>query len=166
MKEEKYLKVKLEVEGKKRTILFRPVFEKELGENRDICLRTDICPYANGLLCRLLKNPAKMNEEDSTFMDLCSNLEDYTRDKDKERVTHPDDDVVAYVPIEGTLEENLSDVDNYVQTLIKDRGYVKIGDVIDNICSDGLCGMYDPSHCNCDSTNEMCLLRSLLVKKC
>ena len=42
---------------------------------------------------------------------------------------------------------------------------VKLSSVIDSIC-DGICPVYDPSHCNCGMTsNRFCILRTLFQNK-
>lgn len=145
---EKFRKVKIKTKLGDRYLTFKPVKVEDF-ENGYIC-ETD-CPYGEKI-CGRLRNPEVPDDETQSFMDFCSNLD--LEDKTME----------LYVPIEGTLESNLFDLDDVNKELINNRELVSVKEVIDSVC-DGMCDLYDKTHCNCKMTNPTCLLQDLFKKK-
>ena len=123
------------------------VLEKREGEDSFVCT---FCPYFN--ICNRIPNPEEPDNKDKTFMDFC-----YNTTSDLENGPASGD----YIPKEGTIEENLADVcDPYKNLATDEHAYVKLSDVIDNVCSD-VCPDFDKSHCNCGIENKFCILRQL-----
>lgn len=142
------------------------VFEVETElKNSVIC---ENCPYFN--ICNELPYPGRLegvtyeeggdDDSDKTFMDFCNEVTLRAQD------LKIDPDVGDLRPKEGTIEENLSDILDPYKKLAQDNNrYVKLSSVIDSIC-DGICPVYDPSHCNCGMTsNRFCILRTLFQNK-
>lgn len=142
------------------------VFEVETElKNSVIC---ENCPYFN--VCNELPYPGRLegvkydeggdDDSDKTFMDFCNEVTLLAQD------LKVDPDVGDLRPKEGTIEENLSDILDPYKKLAQDNNrYVKLSSVIDSIC-DGICPVYDPSHCNCGMTsNRFCILRTLFQNK-
>ena len=143
----KLKKVKINTEKGERFLVFRPAPTLPEGE-RIAC--DSVCKYGSKK-CRLLRNPENPEDPDESFMDFCANLG--CDDKNS--------DLSQYIPCENTIEENLSDIDDVYQKLIKDNGFVRITEVIDSCCSE-VCPMYSKNYENCTEKNDMCILRDLL----
>ena len=143
------------------------VFEVETElKNSVIC---ESCPYFN--TCNVLPYPGRLegadyegmpveDDKEKTFMDFCNEVTLLAQD------LKVDPDIGDLRPKEGTIEENLSDVLDPYKRLAQDNNrYVKLSSVIDSIC-DGICPVYDPSHCNCGmASNRFCILRTLFQNK-
>lgn len=137
------------------------VFEVETElTNSVIC---ESCPYFH--LCNVMPYPGRLDEvkyentddsNDKTFMDFCNEVTLYAQELGIEP------SIGDLRPKAGTIEENLSDIiDPYKKLAQDDNRYVKLSSVIDSIC-EGICPVYDPSHCNCGmSSNRFCILRTL-----
>lgn len=86
----------------------------------------------------------------SSFMDFCMDC-----------VANDEVNGNSLIPIEGSIEEFL-DKEGYdlYQSILKYNPRVEIKTVIDKVCK-GWCESYDPSYCNCKSSNFTCILRNL-----
>ena len=146
---DKLRKIKIETPNGVRYLTFRPVV-KLPEETKLAC--DSVCPIG-GKICRKLRDPRNPEDKDSCFMDFCSNLGE---GDDKENGI-----LMQYRPENGTVEENLYDIDNVYDVLIKNNGYVKITEVIDSVCKD-TCPMWCADHSKCNVSNNMCLLQDLL----
>ena len=104
------------------------------------------CPYYG--LCDKIPDPRDINNITlSSFMDFCM---DYVGSDEN-----------SFIPIEGSIEEFL-DKEGYdlYQSILKYNPRIELKTVIDKVCK-GWCESYDPSYCNCKSSNFTCILRNL-----
>ena len=121
--------------------------QEKREENSVVC---SFCPYYN--VCNRLPHPETPDNKDKSFMDFCYNV---TSDLEK------GPSVGDFIPKAGTIEENIADIADPYKALAQDKhAYVKLSDVIDNVCAD-ICPDFDPSHCNCGLENKFCILRQL-----
>ena len=156
-KVEKIIKVPITLEnGDKRTLLFQVIPDIDLDDGGSVFSCDKVCPYGLAV-CQNLKNPLKLDDPLESFLEFCSNLP-----VAEEGVG--DDRLVNFMPVEGTIEENLYDVDNVYQDLIKKNHLVGINEVIDSVCKD-TCMMYTEQHDKCSPRNSMCFLQDLLKNK-
>ena len=137
---------KIQTEAGIASLSMIPVDKENLtAEKPMLC---DFCPY-NGL-CNKIPDPRNVEDNTSTFMDLCmviSNTED--------------DDYGDYVPELGSVEGCYSNQD-VVQSLIKKNPLVSTHKVIDSVCGElGLCPDYNKEHSECSDKNKTCILRQL-----
>ena len=114
---------------------------------------TDKCPYA--LSCELFPHPEHPDNKVVEFSDYCGGL------------GQEDDGKLDLVPLEGTLEKNLRDImdKDHFQKFIEMEGMVKIGVVIDTVCSSGWCDLYKPDHSGCTSENKSCIIHGILKNR-
>ena len=114
---------------------------------------TDKCPYA--LSCELFPHPEHPENPVIEFSDFCGGL------------GQEDDGKLDLVPLEGSLERSLKDImdKDHFQKFIELESLVKIGDVIDTVCSSGWCDLYKPDHSGCTSENKSCIIHGLLKNK-
>lgn len=120
--------------------------DKQLGDIRNVCT-CETCPYGIEL-CRYLIDPRYPTIINRRFSDFCGT-------GNTELANFGD-----YVPVKGTLEDNLNDIEDFYKTLIRANPTVKLTDVIDKVC-DGGCDMYKPDHSECTYSNNFCILRNL-----
>jgi hypothetical protein len=75
----------------------------------------------------------------------------------------PDKNILMnnYIPVDMTIEDNLSDVADVYKDIIRVNPCVRITRVIDTICPDW-CPDYCADHSNCTSKNMSCIMRGLL----
>ena len=107
----------------------------------------ELCPYYG--LCNDIPDPRDIENTSKSFLDFCEQSEDGN----------------YYIPIEGSIEEYL-DKKGYdmFQSILEYNPKIEITKLIDKVCS-GWCENYDPSHCNCKSTNYTCILKNLFEKE-
>ena len=148
---EKLRNVKIDTEKGERILQFRPVESLPDGRRWDC---DTVCPYG-GKICRRLIDPRNPNDPNSDFMNFCSDLGEDENADPKDKVLQ------TYIPVKGTLEENLYDIGNFYKTLIEKNGFVRITDVIDGVCSD-TCPMWNKEHSKCSPSNGACILQDLL----
>lgn len=148
---EKFKKVSIDTPNGKKILTFRPC-----EESTDFTVCDMYCPYGPNT-CNRLRDPEHYEDKDYTFMDFCSSL----GIKENSDVSK---DAVNWVPVAGTLEENLSEFPEIFQELDRVNPCVKIKDVIDSVCS-GMCDMYDKEHSMCSPNNQSCILIDLLKNK-
>ena len=110
------LKVNLE-NGETRDLTF--VLESRL-KNQLTC---PFCPYDG--VCDKLPHPEHLNDKSISFADYCTEVEEMKRDETNTIVG-------GYVPQEGTIEENLSDVIDVNKVLTEKKIYVPLDKVIDS----------------------------------
>lgn len=146
----------------KRSLTFAPITLDENTKSNIVGVACDkICPYGIKV-CECLKDPMNPDDENRNFIDFCSNVgQFFVKDDDKDDTDTLENLTENYMPAEGTLEENLYDIDNFFEKAIKEKNLVKIGDVIDSVCPDA-CIFYNKEHSACTSTNEICMLHNLL----
>ena len=145
----KLVKVKVKLpSGEERFLVFRPI-----NAPRD-CTVCEICPYDK--YCEHIPDPEKPDDKEQSFQDFCGRV-DQTLYNAAEKGQEFVSDVI---PVDGTIEENLSDVLELNQALIKKNPLVPLHKVIDTVCKDW-CDKYEPSYCNCTADNASCLLCSL-----
>lgn len=164
----KLRKVVVDTPKGKRFLTFRPIIETEEEiQSKDgtivrACDAGGACPYGK-IVCENLKDPRNPDDPEVNFMDFCANVGEYfvTEPGEEKSDVKTEDLSENYVPADGTLEENLFDIDNYYQTLIEKKRLVKISDVIDCFCPD-TCPFYDKDHTQCTPTNEICTLLNLI----
>lgn len=128
-----------------KNIEFLPELRED--ENGMVC---SACFYNK--LCGKLPHPSFPDDKDKCFTDFCNNA---TNDLHTKGPTQGD-----YIPKPGTIEENLSDVFDVSKVLVEHGVYVKLGKVIDTVCS-GVCPDYEPGHKKCSSANSYCILSQL-----
>jgi hypothetical protein len=149
---EKLKKVSFETPKGKRHLIFSDKGLLDKKEDKCSCDPDGRCPYGEKA-CEAMRNPMAPDDKDQNFMDFCVNVEEL------------DKDLMGWIPIEGTVEENVPDlIGDYFDTLREDGGYVKLNDVIDGICSDA-CPLYNKEHSDCTTTNEICMIHNLLKKR-
>ncbi len=132
-----------------RILSFMPIDEHLLNE-QEYTPCDKQCPYGPEL-CDKIKDPRDPTNPKKCFGDWCANLGNNEGDQPE---------YANCVPIEGTIEENLGDIQDIHQTLIEKDPLVKLTNVIDNVC-DGYCDMYEQTHSQCNSNNKLCILRKL-----
>lgn len=131
-----------------RTLTYKSV---EKPENDLVCFTK--CPY--GRVCESLYDPRDPGNDGANFADFCSNL-------GKEGSECEDSEVEAMVPVEGTIEENLSDLDDTFKQILKRNPMVRIDQVVNKVCS-SWCDSYTEDHQNCNSKNGMCIMKDLFL---
>lgn len=145
---------KITVDGKEYTFNFH----KTDVEAEELACETR-CPL-NGI-CDKLRDPRHPDDGEYSFNDFCLCTGDKGRD---EADVINDDTLDGYMPvIEDVLKFAEGTNTEIYQEIIKANPYVKISDLIDNVCSeDGFgCTMYDKEHSRCTSKNGMCILKKL-----
>lgn len=145
----KFKKVEINTTKGKRYLVFRPV-----SKNLEDLACDSICPIGASK-CMRLKDPTDPTNPERCFMDFCGGLGAGGSEVDEETR-----ELKYYIPEKGTVEENLHDVDNFFEVLIKDNGYIRVHDLIDKACQD--CPMYDKDHSQCSPENSLCLLQEVL----
>ena len=145
-------RIKISTVNGPRYLVFKPIHLET--EDEHAC---DHCSYFGK--CDKFLNPETPDDKESSFMEFCSDLG--IPSEEGEAV---DKEILSYIPQEGTLEENISDLADVYQALIKKKGYVSLGKVIDCICKD-TCPLYNEEHSNCSSKNSLCLLEDLIKSK-
>lgn len=151
---EKYIRVKIETKnGGTRFLTYKPV---PVSEATTLICETD-CPYKD--VCDKIRDPRNPENEDLRFLDFCSDLGMTEEDRAKGNTKGAD-----YVPVEGTIETELGDLQDIFQDIIKSDPVVKTSDVIDSICP-GWCDDYCPDHKNCSAKNNTCILKNLFMKR-
>lgn len=139
MNSNKILRVVVKLKnGEERRLTFEGSETESINYN--VCEKK--CPYGKEI-CDRLSDP-RSNGPEMKFSDFCTELgEGYD----------------SVWPKEGTIEENLGDL---YQDLLKTNAYVKLGDVVDSICSGGFCELYREDHELCTQGNELCILKSII----
>lgn len=145
MTKEKIRLVKVMTPKGERTLVFRPVNKAVDGI---IC--DTVCPY--GDLCSKIIDPRNPDNPKLKFTDFCGDLGEDSENEEN--------DLTEYIPVEGTIEENLYDFPDIFQTLIKNDPVVKVSDIIEKFCKDW-CDSYDEEHTGCVSKNKLCMLHNL-----
>lgn len=134
---EKLEKVKINTPKGERELIFKRVDAEALN-----FLECDnYCPYSK--ICADISDPRDPTNKNLSFLDCCRSV-----------------DLENMVPVEGTLEDNLSDICDVFKNLIEKDKLVPIKRVIDSICK-GWCDDYNESHSNCNGKNLTCILKSL-----
>jgi len=140
------LKVNLE-NGETRELTF---VQENRTKNQSTC---PFCPYEK--VCDKLPHPEKLQDPLLRFIDLCTSVEDVKRNETNAIVG-------GYIPQEGTIEENLSDIIDINKFLTEKKLYVPLGQVIDAVCTD-VCPLYTPDHSKCSSKNKICILSDIFA---
>lgn len=140
--------VKFETKYGTKSLVFVPVLDDDDPEK---LLCDSHCPYGPDI-CRLLKDPKNPDDKNFSFMDFCGALG-----------SEEGGDVSfgQCVPMEGTLEANLTDFPEIYQVLCERNPLVSVNKVIDSVCQDS-CDMYCPDHSMCRPDNQACFLVDLL----
>ena len=111
-----------------------------------------LCSYS--AVCESLPDPSHLEDKDKGFLDFCGNL---GMGEDGEEL----ENLIDVIPAPESIEEALGDICDPYQELIKREKMVKIGKVIDVVCSGGFCSRYLPDHSRCTYENKSCILRPL-----
>ena len=135
-----------------RHVVFRPVVKKEETE---IFCDTE-CPYGKNHLCDKLRDPRDPSRADYCFMSFCQEIDPQTDLVTPDKSINMND----YVPIENTIEDNLADIIDVNNDILKTNPCVRIDKVVDTICPDW-CPDYMKDHSKCSSKNMSCIIRSL-----
>lgn len=149
----KLKRVKVMTQKGERVLVFRPI--KDIPTEQVIC-ETE-CPY--GKICDKIIDPRNPNNPDFKFTDFCGDLGEIM-EEESESEKSKNEDLTEYVPVEGTIEENLYDFPDIFQTLIEKNPMVRISDVIDKCCS-SWCDSYTKDHSNCNTKNKLCIMHDL-----
>ena len=153
LKNAKYKSIKCKTPRGIRNLSYKPVSIKDTEDDDEKSLVCHHCTYLGK--CDKFKHPETPEDENSTFQEFCSDL-----GLDVDRGTF-DVSIMNYVPVEGTLEENLSDLPDAYQALIAKGGYVKLNRVIDIVCKDS-CPFWNEEHTECKTSNNLCILEDLI----
>lgn len=151
----KFKKTKIETSKGSRNIYFKGNYD----HSEEILECAKYCTYAD--VCQKLKYPSSdESHKDEDFSDFCSDI-NFAKSEDETSVD------VCWIPVPGTLEENLGDViKEFVKPEEKDNKIlekcVRIDAVIDSSC-DGFCSKYQKDHKNCNCGNSLCILKSLFT---
>lgn len=151
MDKKKFKRVKVNTPKGERTLLFRPV--NNLPPTEDVICES-ACPY--GGVCDKLIDPRYPEDPNFKFTDFCGELE-ISADCSGGEDHNPFADMV---PVEGTIEKNLSDFPDIFQTLIKEDPVVKVSEIIEKFCSNW-CDNYNKEHTNCKYENKLCMMHDL-----
>jgi len=156
----KLLKVKVNTPKGERTLLFREIPKVEEYS----CMCDSVCPYKG--LCDYICDPRDPENKESTFLDFCSSLgeeiEDSNREgREGEAEAGKERKLLDSVPVEGTIEKNLSDFPDVVQNIISKNPVVRVKDIITNVCSEW-CDMYTEDCSNCKQGTEGCFLKNII----
>lgn len=147
MSNNKLKRVKVDTPKGSRALVFRPVTNIPTGGL--IC--DSECPYCE--ICDKLPDPRNPKDDNFRFIDFCGDIGMEYSNSNK-------DEGGDLVPIEGTIENNLLDIfDNY-QEILKSNPMVKLSDVIDKLCQNW-CDRYNEKHSNCKSDYKLCIIREL-----
>lgn len=146
MTNRKIKKVRINTPEGVKYLTYKPVHVEDLGM---VC---DKCPYYGK--CDKFLNPETPDDKESSFQEFCADLG---------TLNESDEELKKYCPKEGTLEDNLSDLPDVYEVLVKGGGYVKLADVIDVVCKD-TCPYWNSKHTDCKSTNNFCILEDLIKK--
>lgn len=144
----KFKTVKVKTPLGTRELLFRPAITKE-GEKRTTC--EAVCPIGPRL-CMRLRHPEFPEDENNNFLQFCAKLDSDSEDGDS---------LQNYIPDRGSIEMYLSDIGNIYEEMIEGKGYVRIVDIIDNVCKT-TCPLWNEDHTKCNQNNKLCLLQDLL----
>lgn len=120
-----------------------------------------ICSYKG--FCQNIPDPRDITNSKSSLLDFCSECD---RNYKGEGDFITDDDLKeTLIPAEGSIEEffEKQGVDLY-QICLKKNPKVELKTIIDKVCK-GWCSSYDPSYCNCKSTNYTCILKNLFEEE-
>lgn len=142
--------VKIQTPKGERTLTFvqSPRAKAEL----EVCCE-EVCPYGN--ICEHIRDPRNPEDSNSNLETLCCELG--LGDGD-------DETLQQFFPAPGTLEENLADFPDIFQQLTEKNPYVRVTDVIKNVCSK-FCDYFEPDCKNCSSKNYSCILHDLFKAK-
>jgi hypothetical protein len=149
----KNILVKVQTPAGERHLTYHPVNIDKEDEN----LCDTKCPYGKNRLCDKLRDPRDPENKNACFMAFCQEI-----DPNTDLVT-PDKNILMnnYIPVDMTIEDNLSDVADVYKDIIRVNPCVRITRVIDTICPDW-CPDYCADHSNCTSKNMSCIMRGLL----
>lgn len=126
-------------------------FYLEKREGDDSSMSCKYCPYLN--VCNELPHP-EASHKGEAFTDFCWQI---STGIEKKQLVEGD-----YLPMPGTIEENLGDVADPFKKLATDNNrYVKLSKVIDSVCAD-VCPVYNPEHSECSGRVSFCVLHSIL----
>ena len=127
-------------------------FAKYTGDTEERPCRCEtVCSYAK--ICELIPDPRDPENKDMSFVDFCGELSE-----------REDDKYLDIVPVENTIEENLSDVlPDICQQIIKDKRLTSADVVVDTLCP-GWCSDYKKDHSGCKVENRSCILHDLFMK--
>lgn len=152
-KSRKIKRVKINTPNGVRYLTYKPAVVNEENSKDLLCTQ---CSYYGK--CDKFLNPETPDDKESSFQEFCSELG--TPSEEGQKV---DIQLIDYIPEDGTLEENISDLQDAYEVLIKKNGYVKVTDVIDCVCKES-CPLWNEEHTECKSSNEFCLLEDLIKK--
>lgn len=156
-KSRKEKRVKINTPNGVRYLTYKPAIIRVDDEGNEIKeLICNQCSYYKK--CDKFLNPETPADKESSFQEFCSDLGTPTEGNSK-----IDTSLIDYIPVEGTLEENISDLQDVYEVLIKKNGFVKLVDIIDCVCKES-CPYWNKEHTDCKSTNEFCLLEDLIKK--
>lgn len=156
----KLIKVKVKLpSGEERFLVFRPI---NAPRDRYAC---EICPYDK--YCVHIPHPEEPDNKELSFQEFCGSVDrslienSIARNPDNGNGEEDMNEITSdAIPVEGTIEENLSDVIEINQELLKKNPQVSLHKVIDTVCKDW-CDKYEPSYCNCTANNASCMLCGL-----
>ena len=130
-----------------RFLTFRPV-SADIPLDQLICDAE--CPYSK--VCDKLPDPRNPEDKDLCFMDFCGNLGDEESSQE----------LGDMVPVDGTIEEALSDFPDIFQILIERNPVVRLKKIVDNFCSTW-CDVYQSDYSMCCSENKSCIMNELFL---
>lgn len=139
--------VKLDVNGKTRKLVFKKINDPEGG--KETC--SSVCSYYK--TCRFMKDPRNLNDPLGSFTDFCGDA-----------VDEKGEDLDTWIPVPGTIEENLGDVNDVFQNIIEKSPCVTINRVIEVSCKD-FCDKYTEDHKNCNCNNSLCIIKKLFIEE-
>ena len=154
-KASKLKRVKVITPKGERTLLYKPV--NDIPTENVIC--ETACPY--GKLCEKLEDPRHPEDPNFRFTDFCGELG--IKDIDDGVNSEENDEeisLIEMVPVEGTIEKNLSDFPDIYQQLIAKDPVVKLSEIIEKFCSNW-CDSYNKEHTNCKYENKLCMMHDL-----
>lgn len=147
----KYKVVRFMTPKGERKLQFKPV-DAEPGKL--ICDMEGVCAY-EAICSSLLPDPRDPDNKDVTFNDFCASL---GTEEDGET------DLYQMAPVEGTIEQNLSDFPDIIGAMLSDDPLIRLSTFIHGACADS-CDYYKPDLSGCTAKNKMCLINGVLAEQ-